>query len=223
MVGRNGGSTVRRLGLVGVTLVVGTMMAACASVGRPAVLPADLSSSPSSNATATLPARVSPSPVRATAPDCRFATLRVSRAFWVSPQTQTDSDGVLIRNVANSRCELHAPVRAVVSDPGYPDLRTTSFVTAIGPGRKTVILAADATTELLIADSHGCARPPTHRYHHVTLILAEHAATVLLPDRSTSSDPNFKGRRLSLAVDEACRPMLSGLLPATVEPPEDVW
>ena len=148
--------------------------------------------------------------------------LRVSRAFWVSPQSQTDTDGVLIRNVSSARCELRGPIVATVSDPGYPDLRASGFSTAIGPGSNAFLLAPGKAAAVLIADSHGCARLPTHRYHYLTLTIAGHDASVLLPDRSASREADFNGRRLSLAVDVPCGPMISGFLAPPVAP-HDAW
>lgn len=154
---------------------------------------------------------------------CRFTDLRISRAFWVSPPTGVDTDGVLIRNVSSIRCELHGPVRAVVTDPGYPDLRARGFIVGVGPDSTVVVLAPGRSTELVVADSHSCAKLPTRRYHHLAFTVAGHNAYVLLPDRSSSTAPDFNDRRLSLAIDDHCGPLISGFLPVTAAAPPGVW
>lgn len=163
---------------------------------------------------ATLPSSAQTTAVAA----CKADALRLSRAFWVSPQSQTSMTGLLIHNVGAQACSLTGPVQAFVSDPGYPNVTAVADAFGMGDVNGTRVLAPSGSAYVILAELHSCVPQPQHRYHRVTLRLAGQQFVASLPDQSISTNPDFSGRRLSLAVDSSCPPHVSGFLPAMGHP-----
>ena len=121
-------------------------------------------------------------------------------------------DGVEIRNAGRRPCTLQGPLSAVVSDPGRTSIPARLDAFGLGKLDAAIVLAPAAAASVIIAESHSCAVTPHDHYHYVTLRLDQRKTLVYLPDRSSSANPDFSGRRLALAVSPSCPPLLSGLL-----------
>jgi hypothetical protein len=128
---------------------------------------------------------------------------------WVSPLTDQDDITLDVTDTSHIACQVSGYPTAVAAASGLVDVTATSGVPGTASDRQPVILSPGQSAQILVAASHSCWPPPTHRYDALRVTMPG-GGTIdfVLPSHSESTNPDQAGRDLTLLVDSTCPPAI---------------